>query len=204
MGIGAIVQIILERRLQPIVTTSAALAELAARLATQPRIGLDTEFLRERTYRARAVPVQVSLRRATRCASIRWRSPIWRRWRRVLGRRERHQGHARLAAGSRGAAAGGRPGAPGVRYADRRGADRPAGADRLRASWCAGCSARSCQSHTRTDWSRRPLSPEQIEYALDDVRYLLPLQAARGAARASRTAAMARRGAGGARRCGGI
>jgi ribonuclease D len=33
------------------------------------------------------------------------------------------------------------------------------------------------KGHTRTDWTQRPLSSEQIEYALDDVRYLLPLKA---------------------------
>jgi len=31
------------------------------------------------------------------------------------------------------------------------------------------------KSHTRADWSRRPLPPEWIVYAIDDVRYLEPL-----------------------------
>jgi ribonuclease D len=33
------------------------------------------------------------------------------------------------------------------------------------------------KAHTRTDWTRRPLSGEQQEYALDDVRHLLALRA---------------------------
>lgn len=34
------------------------------------------------------------------------------------------------------------------------------------------------KAHARTDWTARPLSREQLEYAADDVRHLLPLRAA--------------------------
>ncbi|NNF66185.1 MAG: ribonuclease D [Gammaproteobacteria bacterium] len=31
------------------------------------------------------------------------------------------------------------------------------------------------KSHTRTDWSRRPLSTQQLKYAMDDASYLVPI-----------------------------
>ena len=39
------------------------------------------------------------------------------------------------------------------------------------------CGVKLPKSHTRADWSKRPLSQGQLEYAMDDVRYLQRIQA---------------------------
>src|SRR5207237_111346 len=40
---------------------------------------------------------------------------------------------------------------------------------------------RPAKGETRTDWRKRPLSDRQLDYALDDVRYLQRLREALGA-----------------------
>jgi len=161
--------------LQTIITTSAELAQLATRLESAESIGLDTEFLRERTYRAELCLLQLSSTGDARCVDPLALSDLA-----PLGRSLTSPGTLKVMHASRqdlevllpevglvrpvfdtqiAAALMGLPAQIG--YADlvRRllGRDLP-------------------KSHTRTDWSRRPLSTEQIEYALDDVRYLLPLK----------------------------
>jgi ribonuclease D len=161
--------------LQSIVTTPAALAELGARLETFESVGLDTEFLRERTYRAELCLVQVSAASDAACID-----PI-----------ALHD----LAPLSRALTA---PGTSKVMHASRQdievlfpvvGVVRPVFDTQIAAA-LTGLPAQVgyaelvrrllghelAKTHTRTDWSRRPLSPEQIEYALDDVRYLVPLK----------------------------
>jgi ribonuclease D len=163
-------------RLQTTVTTAPALAEVCARLAAEKRIGLDTEFLRERTYHARLCLVQLAGPDEAACVDpliLRELTPL-----------------ASLLAS---------PGTVKVMHASRQdlevlfpvaGLTRPVFDTQIAAA-LAGFPAQVgyaelvrrllqrelAKSHTRTDWSRRPLSPEQIEYALDDVRYLLPLAA---------------------------
>jgi len=161
--------------LQPVVTTSTALAELGAYLESLEAVGLDTEFLRERTYRAELCLVQVSATRDASCVD-----PLALTDLGPLARPLTAPGIVKIMHASRqdlevllpvtglvrpvfdtqiAAALAGLPAQVGYAELVRRliGHELP-------------------KTHTRTDWSRRPLSPEQIEYALDDVRYLLPLK----------------------------
>jgi ribonuclease D len=176
MALHSIVQIIAAIRLQPIVTNATELSALAARLAAQPRIALDTEFLRERTYRAQLCLLQIASAAETVCVD-----PL------ALGE---------LAPLTQVLTD---PAVTKVMHASRQdlevllplaGLTHPVFDTQIAAS-LTGLPAQVgyaelvrrllgkelAKSHTRTDWSRRPLSPEQIEYALDDVRYLLPLAA---------------------------
>ena len=161
--------------LHTIVTTPTQLAELAGQLESLQGIGLDTEFLRERTYRAELCLLQLSAPSDAVCVdplALQDLTPL---------------AHALTATGT-----------VKVMHASRQdlevlfpavGLVRPVFDTQIAAS-LTGLPAQIgyadlvrrlldkdlAKSHTRTDWSRRPLSPEQIDYALDDVRYLLPLR----------------------------
>jgi ribonuclease D len=162
--------------LQPVITTASDLTELAGLLAAADAFAVDTEFLRERTYRAELCLIQVATRDAAACVDP-------------------------LLLGDLTALAGPLTAGPAVKvmHACRQDLEvlHPVAGvvgpvfDTQIAAALAGAPAQvgyadlvrrllGCdlaKAHTRTDWSTRPLSPEQIEYALDDVRYLLPLKA---------------------------
>lgn len=161
--------------LHPIADTADAVTDLATRLAGEATIGLDTEFLRERTYRAELCLLQVAGAAEAICVDP-------------------------LAVKDLGALAGPltAPGVVKVMHASRQdlevllpavGLVRPVFDTQIAAA-LAGFAAQVGyaelvrrllgielpKAHTRTDWSCRPLSAEQIEYALDDVRHLIPLK----------------------------
>jgi ribonuclease D len=139
----------------------------------QPRIGLDTEFLRERTYRAQLCLLQLSGSAEAACVDplaldLAPLTPLLTSANTVKVMHASRQDlevllpvtglvqpvfDTQIAAALTGLPAQ-------IGYAEL--------VRRLLKHELA-------KSHTRTDWSRRPLSSEQLEYALDDVRYLLPI-----------------------------
>jgi ribonuclease D len=161
---------------QDIITRPADLEHLAGRLAATEAIGLDTEFLRERTYRAELCLLQIADPAGPLCVDP-------------------------LALEDLGPLVGvlSAPQPVKIMHASRQdievlfpavGLVQPIFDTQIAAA-LTGLPAQIgygelvkrllnhelSKAHTRTDWSRRPLSGEQVAYALDDVRYLLPLHA---------------------------
>ncbi len=67
-----------------LVSSSAALEELCARIAAAPRIALDTEFHTEKHFTPKLMVVQVAFDDAARANDARKISPASARWRKTL------------------------------------------------------------------------------------------------------------------------
>jgi len=159
-----------------IITQQDELARLGERLARASAIALDTEFLRERTYRAQLCLLQIADSDGPLCvdplalSSLDALAPLM---------------HARST--------------PKIMHASRQdlevllpafGLVQPVFDTQIAAALTGlpaqigygelvrrALGVELSKAHTRTDWSARPLTREQLAYALDDVRYLLPLRA---------------------------
>ncbi|MBX7167864.1 MAG: HRDC domain-containing protein [Pirellulales bacterium] len=158
------------------ITTDAHLRQLCDRLAHAPQICFDTEFVSEHTYRPQLCLVQVAagemlavidplaiddLRPFWQVIAAPGHETVVHAGREELwfclessGHRPRDLFDVQLAAGLIG-----------LEY--------PAGYGNLLYRLLG---KQAQKGETRTDWRRRPLTERQLEYALDDVRYLAALR----------------------------
>ena len=158
------------------ITTDSQLIEYCRRIRNAPQIGFDTEFVSENTFHPQLCLIQVAIddqRAVIDPLTIKEMGPFWdllaapghetivhagreelRFCMRAVGRRPHQLFDLQIAAGLIG-----------LEY--------PAAYSTL----IQKLLNRSLpKGETRTDWRRRPLSPRQIEYAIQDVLYLQPLR----------------------------
>lgn len=157
--------------MQPIITNRQDLEALSERLVRAPALALDTEFLRERTYRAELCLLQITDGHTPVCVdplAVEDLSPLTPALGASTSLKVMHAcrqdievlipavGMVRPLFDTQVAAAlAGMPAQIGYGELVRR-----------------LLGVELSKAHTRTDWSRRPLTAQQVEYALDDVRYL--------------------------------
>lgn len=157
------------------ITSAAQLAELCQRLARADRIGIDTEFVSEDTFRPELCLVQVATRNDLAVIDPYRVTDLTPFWELLADSNHTTIVHAAREEVNFALTACGRP---------------PANLfdTQLAAGFCSAeypssygsvvtkfLNARPSKGEQRTDWRRRPLTDEQIDYALEDVRYLLPL-----------------------------
>jgi ribonuclease D len=157
------------------IDTADALTAFAARAASAPALSLDTEFMREKTYRAELCLLQIATGETAACID-----PLAVPDLSVLTPLLNAPGVVKIMHAARqdlevlfpavgmvmpvfdtqiAAALAGHPSQVGYGELVRR-----------------LLGVELAKAHTRADWSRRPLSAEQQEYALDDVRHLAGLR----------------------------
>jgi len=157
------------------ITAPAALGAAVSELARHPVLGLDTEFMRERTYYAQLCLVQLGVEGLAVCVdplALPSLEPLRPLMADAACCKILHAARQDLEVLA--PAVG-----PLANLFDTQVAAALAGfpaqvgyADLLREALGVDLH----KSQTRTDWSRRPLSAAQIEYALDDVRHLPSLR----------------------------
>lgn len=159
-----------------LIDSPGALRRLCKQLRQAERIGLDTEFVGERTYTPRLELVQIAAAHGTAvidCQAIESLGPLLDALLDPHIEKVLHAGQQDLEL--LGNLAGGVPGpvfdtqiaAAMVGYGAQTG--YAALVERL-------LQVRINKTQTLTDWSRRPLTATQIAYAHEDVRYLLPVR----------------------------
>jgi ribonuclease D len=157
------------------ITSPAQLAALCKRLSVEDRIGIDTEFVSEDTFRPELCLIQVATRNELGVIDPYRVGDLTPFWRMLAEGQHVTIVHAAREEVNFSLSACGKPLA---NLFDTQ----------LAAGFCSAeypssygsvvtrfTNARPAKGEQRTDWRRRPLTPEQVEYALEDVRYLLPL-----------------------------
>jgi ribonuclease D len=157
------------------ITSPAKLDALCSRLAKADRIGIDTEFVSEDTFRPELCLIQVATRDELAVIDPYKSGDLTPFWQMLANGEHVTIVHAAREELNFALTACGRP---------------PANLfdTQLAAGFCSAeypssyasvvtrfLNARPAKGEQRTDWRRRPLTPEQIDYALEDVRYLLSL-----------------------------
>lgn len=162
------------------ITTSGQLAEFCDSVANAAQISFDTEFVSERTYRPQLCLIQLAV--GDRLAvvdplSIDDLTPLWELLASADNETIVHAGREELCFLMRA-----------LKRQPRRFFDIQIAAGMTGLEYPAAYSTlvskllnRSLgKGETRTDWSRRPLSERQIDYALQDVIYLVELRSRLG------------------------
>lgn len=154
------------------VTTASQLDQLVTRLAAHPHVAFDTEFVSEHTYRSQLCLIQVAapgVLAVIDTLKVRELEPFWRLLTDPGRTTVVHAGREEM--GFILHAIRARP----ARLFDVQVAaglvdhDYPAGYASIVRRFL---NVQTNKGETRTDWRQRPLSPAQLDYALDDVRHL--------------------------------